>query len=69
MCNFSVSGFYHGRELRLWSCPSLPGPVHLEALCQGASPGVGSKPPGGPHADGQEEERPALLDHNLLGAD
>lgn len=44
MCNFSVSGFYHGRELRLWSCPSLPGPVHLEALCQGASPGAGSRP-------------------------
>lgn len=26
-------------------------------------------PPGGPRVDEQEEKRPALSDHNLLGAD
>jgi hypothetical protein len=68
-CDFSVLDFYNERELRLQSCPSVPGPANLETSCQGALPRSSSRSLGGPRVDGQEEERPALLDHSLLGAD
>lgn len=47
------------------TCPSLEASFVPRSLRLGPIAG----PAGGPRVDEQEEKRPALSDHNLLGAD
>lgn len=47
------------------TCPSLEASFAPRSLRLGPIAG----PAGGPRVDEQEEKRPALSDHNLLGAD